>query len=145
MSQNEFPVSDVADTAAPDDAEVAAVLDAYLAAIEAGRAADPERLLAEHPAIAEQLRDCLRVMNLAERMVDASESELSSRRSIPRLDSTMSHPGQSVLTTLGPGVRPPPHAQLRDLLDESEPLIDPRSAEMPVQDGATVGRFQLQG
>ena len=36
--------------------------------LEAGRPADPERLLAAHPAIAEQLRACLKVMHLADRM-----------------------------------------------------------------------------
>ena len=44
----------------------ARVLDAYLAGLEAGRPADPERLLADHPEIADRLRDCLEVMNLAD-------------------------------------------------------------------------------
>ena len=39
-----------------------------------GRAADPERLLAEHAAIADQLRACLEVMHLAERVADTSGS-----------------------------------------------------------------------
>ena len=52
---------------------------------------------------------------------------------------------ESVLTTLGAGAGRPPHVQLRDLVDESEPLIQPRSDEMPVRDGAMFGRFQLQG
>ena len=52
-------------------------------------------------------------------------------------------PGQSVLTTLGS--RSVPHVHLRDLPDESEPLIQPRSAEMPMQNGTSLGRYQLQG
>ena len=40
----------------------------YLADLEAGRPADPGRLLAEHPAIADQLRSCLEVMHLAGRV-----------------------------------------------------------------------------
>ncbi len=74
MSRNEIPVSHVADAATPDDAEVAWVLDLYLAGIEAGRPADPERLLAEHPAIAEPVASLPQVMHLADRMADASHS-----------------------------------------------------------------------
>ena len=55
---------------------------AYLADLEAGRPADPERLLAEHPAIAGQLRACLQVMNLADRMVDGSDSGSRARRPV---------------------------------------------------------------
>jgi serine/threonine protein kinase/tetratricopeptide (TPR) repeat protein len=68
MSRDQIPISDFADVATPEDAEVARVLDVYLAELEAGRLADPNRLLAEHPAIADQLRDCLDVMHLAGRM-----------------------------------------------------------------------------
>jgi serine/threonine protein kinase/tetratricopeptide (TPR) repeat protein len=70
MSRNQIPVSNVADAVTPDDAEVARVLDLYLAGIEAGRPADPERLLAEHPAIADELRACLDVMQFAECLAD---------------------------------------------------------------------------
>ena len=52
------------------DSELARVLDAYLAAVEAGQVVDPEMLAAGHPAIAERLRDCLRVLRVASR-VDA--------------------------------------------------------------------------
>ena len=53
-----------------EDAELGRVLEAYLADLEAGRPDDRERLLAAHPAIARQLRACLQVMNLADRMVN---------------------------------------------------------------------------
>src|SRR5262245_47382144 len=42
-----------------EDAELARVLDAYLADLEAGRPVDPNQVVAEHPAIAERLRACL--------------------------------------------------------------------------------------
>jgi serine/threonine protein kinase/Flp pilus assembly protein TadD len=42
-----------------EDAELAQVLDAYLADLEVGRPADPDQVVAEHPAIAERLRACL--------------------------------------------------------------------------------------
>jgi len=128
-----------------EDAELGRALEAYLADLEAGRPDDRERLLAAHPAIARQLRACLQVMNLAERMVDASGSGSRARRPVPRLDSATMPPGQSALTTLCFGSGPPPHVQLRDLPDEPEPLIKPRSAEMPAHDGPTLGRYQLLG
>ena len=59
-------------------------LEAYLADLEAGRPADPERLLAEHPAIAETTAGLPEVMNLADRMVDGSDSGPAHRRR-PRL------------------------------------------------------------
>ena len=133
------------DVEAAEDAELGLVLEAYLADLEAGRPADRERLLAAHPAIARQLRACLQVMNLADRMVEGSNSASSVRRPIPRLDSTMMMPGQSVLTSLGSGSGSVPRVHLRDLPDESEPVIKPRSAEMPAQNGASLGRYQLQG
>jgi len=128
---------------AAEDAELGRVLEVYLADLEAGRPDDRERLLAEHPAIARQLRACLQVMNLADRMVDGSNSGSRARGSGPRRDSTMTPRGPSVLTALVSG--PPPHVQLRDLPDESEPLIKPRSAEMPARNWASLGRYQLQG
>ena len=72
MSRDELSVSEgvpVSGTGS-QDAEVARVLDEYLADLEAGRPADPDRLLAEHPAIASQLRTCLEVMHLAGRVAD---------------------------------------------------------------------------
>jgi serine/threonine-protein kinase len=126
-----------------EDAELGRVLEAYLADLEAGRPDDRERLMAAHPAIAQQLRACLRVLNLADRMVDSSDAGAATRRPSPRLDSTTSPQGQSALATIGSGA--PLHVRLRDLPDESESVIKPRSAEMPVHNGASLGRYQLQG
>jgi serine/threonine protein kinase len=50
----------------PQDAELAKVLETYLADLDAGRAVDPARLIDEHPAIAEQLRACLASLQLVE-------------------------------------------------------------------------------
>jgi tetratricopeptide (TPR) repeat protein len=57
------PATDRQQSAA-DDAELAAVLDAYLAALEAGHAPDLEGLLAEHARIADRLRACLAGLRL---------------------------------------------------------------------------------
>ncbi len=47
------------------ESELARVLDAYLAAIEAGHAIEPTALAAAHPAIAERLLACLSVLQVA--------------------------------------------------------------------------------
>jgi hypothetical protein len=52
------------DRSATDHAELAAVLDAYLAALEAGHAPNPEALLADHARIADRLRACLAGLRL---------------------------------------------------------------------------------
>ncbi|HMF12321.1 MAG TPA: serine/threonine-protein kinase, partial [Gemmataceae bacterium] len=48
------------------DAELARVLDAYLASIEAGDPLDADALATEHPAIADRLRACLASLQLVE-------------------------------------------------------------------------------
>jgi serine/threonine-protein kinase len=116
---------------ASEDAELGRVLEAYLADLEAGRPASPERLLAEHPAIARQLRACLQVMNLAERVGEAS--------------GTTAGREQGILTTLSLGSGPPPLIHLRDLPDECEPLVKPRSNDLPATNGTSLGRYQIQG
>ena len=143
MIRERDPSNESDDVDVAEDAELALVLEAYLADIEAGRPADPERLLAAHPAIARQLRACLQVMNLADRMVDPSGSASGVRRPMAPLDSTISPAAPSSLTTLGPGQLP--HVNIRELSDEPEPLIQPRSAEMPASNGDSLGRYQIQG
>src|SRR5947209_9177217 len=61
-----LPVARDASQASPDDAELARVLDEYLAAVEAGKPMDAEALAAAHPAIAERLRACLASLQLVE-------------------------------------------------------------------------------
>ena len=62
------------DGGARDDSEVMRILDGYLAEIEAGRPPDPDRLVADHPELAGQLRAYLRVMSLAGRLVEESSA-----------------------------------------------------------------------
>ena len=56
----------------PEESALARVLESYLAGLEAGRPADPERLIAAHPELAGPLRACLKVMHLAAGLSDAS-------------------------------------------------------------------------
>ncbi|MHB1559267.1 MAG: serine/threonine-protein kinase, partial [Isosphaeraceae bacterium] len=51
--------------------ELAAVLDAYLAEVEAGNPVDPEDWIRRHPAIASRLRACLRGLHLVEAAAEA--------------------------------------------------------------------------
>ncbi len=51
--------------------ELAAVLDAYLAEVEAGNPVDPEEWIGRHPAIASRLRACLRGLHLVEAAAEA--------------------------------------------------------------------------
>jgi tetratricopeptide (TPR) repeat protein len=115
-----------------DDSEVVRILDAYLSGIEAGQPADPEKLLADHPALANQLRAYLEMLQLAGRVADNPDA----RRELA---------GSSLLTTLNFGSDSPPHVHLLELSDEHEPLVMPRSAEMPHAVGVSLGRYQLQG
>ena len=55
-NDNTLPPADDAGADSLDESEVARVFDSYLADLEAGRAVDPERLIADHPAIAGALR-----------------------------------------------------------------------------------------
>jgi serine/threonine-protein kinase len=73
MICDEPSIGNGVDASEPQDAEVARVLDEYLAGLEAGRPADPDRLLAEHPTIAGQLRRCLEVMHLAGRVAGSGD------------------------------------------------------------------------
>jgi WD40 repeat protein/serine/threonine protein kinase len=50
------------------DGELARALEAYLSAVERGQAFDAQRLAAEHPAIADELRSCLEILRLAGRV-----------------------------------------------------------------------------
>ncbi len=117
---------------AGDDSEVVRILDAYLSGIEAGGRANPEKLLADHPALASQLRAYLEMMQMAGRVAEEPHA---------RHDPA----GSSLLTTLNFGSDPPPHVHLVELSDEHEPVVMPRSAEMPRSGVMGLGRYQLQG
>ncbi len=145
MKNNSLPPAD--DDAGPDasaESEVARVFDGYLADLEAGRAADPARLLAEHPAIAEQLRACLEVMQLADQMADGDSATPGARAA--NGSSASPRPlGSGLLSSWDTGAGPPPRIQLQDLTDGCEPMIKPRSREMPTFTSAGSARYQLQG
>jgi serine/threonine-protein kinase len=130
---------------AEDDSEVMRILDGYMSDIEAGSPADPEKLLADHPALAGQLCAYLELMYVAGGLAKGSRVRPELTRARPPKESSSSSTGSSLLTTLnfGPGL--PPHIHLRELPEEREPLVQPRSAEMPRENGAGLGRFQLQG
>jgi serine/threonine-protein kinase len=145
MNHDEPPSPDGTGDEAFDESDVARGFDAYLADLEAGRAVDPARLLAEHPAIADQLRACLDVMHLADQLDVSSGAE--AQKHLPAVGGRWPGrvPGTSQLTTLDLDSEAVPHVQLRDLHDNSDPLVKLQSTEMPAQNGAGVCRYQLQG
>jgi serine/threonine-protein kinase len=132
---------------ASQDAELGRILEAYLADREAGRPIDLDRLLAEHPAHAEQLRDCLAVMQMADRVADPSGSPSSSGLgdTTPRWDVAASPLGRSALTTLSLGDDASFSVHLRDVPDEREPVVKPRSDAIPALSNGGFARYQLQG
>jgi serine/threonine protein kinase len=73
MTTTSAPPSRDRSQSSADDAELAVVLEAYLAALEAGRAPDPEALLAEHARIADRLRACLAGLRLVTSGAEALE------------------------------------------------------------------------
>ena len=64
-----------------DEAELARVLESYLARLEAGRPADPEGLIAAHPELARPLRACLKVMHLAQGLDESGAARAAPGRS----------------------------------------------------------------
>ena len=127
-----------------EDARVMAILDAYLSGIEAGRPADPQKLLAEHPDLADELRAYLHVMQMASRLGSGLGTGQSTDPGTPATESTSPSRKPSLLTTLDLGPGEPPHVLLREPADEPEPLARPRSTEMP-PDGTGPGRYHLRG
>ena len=77
MSVDEAPVPSGTEDDESLDSELARALETYLGAVEAGRPVDLERLAAEHPAIAEQIRSCLGVLRLAGRVEGKAEADTS--------------------------------------------------------------------
>jgi hypothetical protein len=66
MSSQQAVAVNGSGTASSADAELTHILEVYLADLEAGHPVDPDRLLAEHPAIADRLRACLASLHLVE-------------------------------------------------------------------------------
>ena len=143
MNTNRSSLFDAVRSGAEDESEVVRVLDAYLSRVEAGQPADPEKLLAEHPALAGPLRACLKVMNLAGQLAEDSSAQPDVSFIDPSTDGSAMPSG--LLSTLDFGHGSPPQIHLHELLDEREPLVNPRSAEMPDHGGSELGRYQLQG
>ncbi len=92
-----------------DEDELAAVLDAYLAEVEAGRPVDPEDWVRRHPAIAGRLRACLRSLHLVEAAAEA-------------LDIT---PGPEGAAPAATGAGPDPSRRARTRTPSSNPTPTP--------------------
>src|SRR5690349_15406066 len=65
---------EAAEPSAGSAAELVRVLDRYLADLQAGRAPDRDRLLADHPELADRLESCLAGIDFIHRAADAKDS-----------------------------------------------------------------------
>ena len=120
------------------DVELGQVFDAYLAQLEAGRKPDPERLLAENPAIADKLRAFLDVMRVAGSFPGSPQPTSCHTIGTGRITS-------SLLTTLWTGPGDPPRVLLRDPPSESPPLAFPGRDGANAMDETPSGRYRLLG
>jgi serine/threonine protein kinase/Flp pilus assembly protein TadD len=139
------------------DSAALSILDSYLCGIEGGEPADPQRLLADHPALADQLRAYLQVMHLAGRLAEGSGarpglrpagSSANGQTGPPaepsgRRCEEPPHPMSSRMSTINFGPSAPLQIQLREIVDDPERSVPPRSAAMPEQN--VPGRYQLEG
>jgi serine/threonine-protein kinase len=132
------------------DVEVARVLESYLVAVEAGRPADPRRLMDDHPHLAGRLRACLRVLRVAEQAAKSVTGVPEvARRHSQRPGSTVPYGSgtpQNSLSTLDFGPGDPPQVLLREPAEagDAEPVLRPCSTAIGGNCGS-VGRYQLQG
>jgi eukaryotic-like serine/threonine-protein kinase len=144
-----------------DDSEALRVLDSYLSGIEAGLPADPQKLLADHPQLADQLRAYLNVMKMTARLAGDAGGRNGLRPAGPSPgDETMLPPqsswregreelpisfGSSRISTieLGPGALP--QVQLREPPNDGDSLVRPRSVDMPDGDHRGACRYRLEG
>src|SRR5207244_8320451 len=81
MNDEVVGARDGSEAEAPTDGDLARALEVYLSAVEAGRAVDPDRLAAQHPAIADELRSCLEILRLAGRVEGEAGDGAAAERS----------------------------------------------------------------
>jgi len=128
-----------------EEAELAQVLESYLAQLEAGRPADPEGLIAAHPELARPLLACLKVMHLAQNLDEPGESPAGALRVEPDTSGTVPPSGSSALTALWPGDDRPPQVLLPEPPEDDAPIVRTHAdAQLPSLGGAA-GRYQVLG
>jgi hypothetical protein len=66
MNARQSPAPPTSATEGSAELELVEVLDAYLTDLLAGKPVDPQRLVDEHPLIADRLRRCLAGLDLVE-------------------------------------------------------------------------------
>src|SRR5262249_42895860 len=130
---------------APDEApEVVRILDGYLSAVQGGRPADPERLLAEYPALAHELRACLGGMKLAGQLAKGSAPGLEFGDYSPLAEAIPVPPEQAPFPRWDFNRARSSRIVLRDLPEGTDPALWPGSAAMS-REGSDLGRYQVFG
>jgi hypothetical protein len=128
------------------EASLARVLESYLTGLEAGRPADPERLLAAHPELASPLRACLKVMHLAAGLDGSSAQPGGPVAANPANSWITAAPAPSALTALWPHDDPSSHLLLPELPEDHAPILQFGSGALPsLPEGAGAGRYQVLG
>ncbi len=131
--------------ASTEEAALAEVLESYLAQLEAGAPADPERLIAAHPELAGPLRICLKAMHLAQGLNETAgprlpAHQISGHFPLDRDSFTPSLPlGSSALTAILPHGDPPPLLLLPEPVDDDPPIVWTRSDALAAAPGGPSG------
>ncbi|MGO9924456.1 MAG: protein kinase domain-containing protein, partial [Isosphaeraceae bacterium] len=128
-----------------EEAELAQVLESYLAQLEAGRPADPERLITAHPELARPLRACLKVMHLAQGLDQSGELPIGPLPVDPGIFGAVPALGSSALTVLWPGEDGPPRVLLPEPPEEDSEIVRTHCDDLLALLGGAAGRYQVLG
>ena len=124
----------------PRGGPLARVLESYLAGLEAGRPADPDRLIAAHPELAGPLRACLKVMHLAAGLSDAPGPPAGPFPADPDDAGITAPPGTGALTVLWPRDARPRTCSCPSRRRTTRPIVRVGSDALPDSpDGAGAG------
>ncbi len=140
-----------------DESELFQIIEAYQSDVDAGRAVPPAELIAAHPVLADELRDCLRVMGLADLLVrdlgqgqpraEAPTASLTPepaerRRRVQHALDRLGRPSRAAPESLTADLTPNLAEAMRLYLDSC--VADPGGAIVaPEGTATTAGRYRL--
>jgi serine/threonine-protein kinase len=141
MTPDNLPPTGGEDSGDSLDLEAGRVFDAFLADLEAGHPADPERLLADHPHLADHLRVCLEVMDWAGHAMGGPEGDSGPIRH----DHDAPAAGSNSLNLNRPNDEDLPQFVLRDPPGSLPPLLRPAFLTAQSARALVAGRYRLLG
>ncbi len=128
-----------------EEAELAQVLESYLAGLEAGRPVDADGLIAAHPELARPLRACLKVMHLVQGLDQSGELPIGPLPVDPGIFGAVPALGSSALTALWPGDDGPPRVLLPEPPEEDSEIVRTHCDGLLALLGGAAGRYQVLG